>query len=282
VDGAAIKDYPDFFRHEKSKAPGSVVELTIFRFGQEMRRKVTFSGVPEFFVSDADIPPSQDYRKRTSPVEVVLDVADGLSIDVLAVSPDGTRLAYGESFGHYIILFDIAADKRLRRIRIDKGAKALQFSADGASLLLADGNKLKKIDIESGRATSSFSVITPSDRPLLLSSAAFSHDGSHVAFSDYGSSIGVVDVATGKVFAVLHHSADLIPSANISCLAFSRDGTWLLAGADDGTVKITQAQPVGQIPTNAKQNDGSVEMAAFEHQGLPGKHQRPMPPRITE
>jgi hypothetical protein len=42
-------------------------------------------------------------------------------------------------------------------------------------------------------------------------------------------------------------------------------------------LKITQAQSVGQIPTNAKQNDGSVEMAAFEHQGLLGKQQRPMP-----
>ena len=38
--------------------------------------------------------------------------------------------------------------------------------------------------------------------------------------------------------------------------------------------EITQAQSAGQIPTNAKQNDGSVEMAAFEHhqsgsKGLP-------------
>lgn len=46
--------------------------------------------------------------------------------------------------------FDIAADKRLRKIKIDEGAKALQFSSDGASLLLVYGNKIKKIDIETG------------------------------------------------------------------------------------------------------------------------------------
>ena len=41
--------------------------------------------------------------------------------------------------------------------------------------------------------------------------------------------------------------------------------------------EITQAQSVRQIPTNAKQNDGLVEMAAFKHQDLPGKQQGPMP-----
>lgn len=30
-------------------------------------------------------------------------------------------------------------------------------------------------------------------------------------------------------------------------------------------LQIAQAQPIGQVPANAKQDDGSIEMATFEH-----------------
>lgn len=40
-------------------------------------------------------------------------------------------------------------------------------------------------------------------------------------------------------------------------------------------LQIAKAQAIGQIPTNAKQNDGLVEMAALEHLNSPAKHQRP-------
>ena len=42
-------------------------------------------------------------------------------------------------------------------------------------------------------------------------------------------------------------------------------------------LQIAKAQAVGQIPANAKQNDGLVEMAALEHLNSPAKHQRPCP-----
>lgn len=37
--------------------------------------------------------------------------------------------------------------------------------------------------------------------------------------------------------------------------------------------KIAQAQPIGKVPANAKQNDGSIEMAPLEHL---------KPPKISE
>lgn len=100
--------------------------------------------------------------------------------------------------------------------------------------------KSRKLTSKPALFTSNLSVIDTSAKPLLVSSATFSHDRSHVTISDYGNSIGVVDVATGKVFIILHHSAELVSDGYITCLAFSRDGTWLLVGATDGTVKLWQ------------------------------------------
>jgi len=44
------------------------------------------------------------------------------------------------------------------------------------------------------------------------------------------------------------------------------------AALEDHLFQVSQAKPVGQIPTHAQENDGLVKMSAFEHCDLPPTH----------
>jgi WD40 repeat protein len=163
-------------------------------------------------------------------------------VNAVACSPDGKLLAVGD--GNAIRLWDLGTKKQIGKFRRHNGGvNALAFSSDGK--LLASGGDDQSIrvwEVESGTEQRRFGH--PFTRPatqhfladynLTNAMVAFSPDSRELISSVRSDrSIRRWDVATGKELARYEGHQD-----GSTCVALSRDGKTLVAGAEDSCLRV--------------------------------------------
>ena len=122
--------------------------------------------------------------------------------------------------------------KEIRSIDIgDRRVIALDLSQDGKTIALGDwAGTVTVWSTETGRLQ--FTHQLPKYPGVLVHSP----DGRHLATAPQGDAVQILDVATGKVLAVLGS-----PVGGTMAVAFSRDGKWVATGDGDTLVRIHDA-----------------------------------------
>lgn len=148
----------------------------------------------------------------------------------LAISHDGRWIAMGRNNRDTrITVWDTTSGKVARRINSD--ASHLTFTPDGTRLLAVGTRRWSLMEM------GTWKVVWDRPRaPLvdMIGSAAFSADGSMLAYTHSVSEIEIVEPATGKHIASVSGSIPI----QISGLRFSADGRTLAAPAGQGRIHI--------------------------------------------
>lgn len=183
------------------------------------------------------------------------------TVSCIAVSPDGKLLASG-SGDQTLQIWDVQAGRKLRSL---EGAGSplshLTFHPSGDSLFLADeAGTIRKWTIAS-RALHEFGKVTSRHKLLCL---AISADGEWVA-----SCAGKEATRLRRVDPALPSQAysEFTDSVGANCLAFSKDGTWLIVGTHGGTFSahLRGGEPLNQASSPLFKN--ATECLATSSQG---------------
>lgn len=238
----------------------------------------------------------------------VYDVATGkarlkipeLAGSTLALSPDNKRLAFPDSSGEKIRLFDLQSGKELPAIQGVTDATGMVFTEDSRILVLPGSGNRQLWDVsDPGRPKLAHrdttggdpyrSLLSPDSKTLVSLPAiwdmnqrreraklpstgravAFSPDSKRLAYwgTNNVSEVVVSDVATGATLTVLNtgkieESFDRVPT----CAAFSSDGQQVAIGSEDGMVVLRTIS--GSTPTrgspSATESSAPSEVATLK------------------
>jgi WD40 repeat protein len=176
------------------------------------------------------------------------------TVQTLAVSPDGTRLAAGGGYYSpkvdegWLTVWDAATGKRLWTTDPESEATVMSvtFSHDGRSLLAGYG-RYGSLDTGHARLWDAASGTARGEKFAAVkggvNSVSFHRDGRRVALAGFGR-VEIWDVVTGKM------QLDLAGHTKwVFCAAFSPDGTRLATGGFDQTVKLWDATTGAEVRT---------------------------------
>ncbi len=154
----------------------------------------------------------------------------------IAYSPDGKKLASGDSDEQTISIWDVATGKIA--VSLDNHpngyGSSLMFSPDGKTVMTANEDGTIRIwNVKTGK------ILTKIDGGIVGSNVAYSPDSKMLAASDY-EAIKFWDVTTGKQIGEFN-GHDTVDS-----LAFSPDGKMLASGHRDYTIRLWDVVPVQQ------------------------------------
>jgi WD40 repeat protein/tRNA A-37 threonylcarbamoyl transferase component Bud32 len=162
------------------------------------------------------------------------------SVDSVAFSPDGTKLAMG-SFDRIVQLWDVATGKPLCEPLPHRGlVYSVAFSPDGTKLATSDSSgAARRWDVATGKMLGQ-----PLDHGGSVWTVAFNNDGTKLATGSSDNRARLWEVATGKPLGEpLEHQGD------VCSVAFSPDGTKLATGSADYTARLwdlATGKPVGE------------------------------------
>ena len=154
----------------------------------------------------------------------------------LTFSSDGKFLAGSSAHGH-VILWDLAAGKRIRRFDADEPVSALAFVPGTHKLMSATHAWVYFWELASEEESAKLPL-----GEVHSCAAVFSPDGATLATSGKDNSIILWSVAAKQPRAQLTGH----PST-VSALAFSPDGKKLVAGAVEGTVHVWDLASLREI-----------------------------------
>jgi WD40 repeat protein/uncharacterized caspase-like protein len=153
-------------------------------------------------------------------------------ISSIAVSPDGTRMAFGSGFEKTVMLWDTVTGKLLRKMShasSSVGVNSIAFSPDGARILSgASFDDMRLWEAGSGRLVRSF----PTGSVQTLS-VAFSPDGLQAFSGEYNGSIKQWDIAGGRLLRTYLGHSD-----QVWHLTVSHDGAYMLSSGVDNQVRL--------------------------------------------
>jgi WD40 repeat protein len=144
----------------------------------------------------------------------------GSELFAVAFSPDGTRLATGDS--NYLCMWNLQTGATVWKARLEgshSGVDAVAFSPDGTRLATGSRNKTAQI----------WNVTTRQqqlevDHGKVVEAVAFSPDGARLATGGGGRTARIWDAATGR------QQLQLTRPGRVTSVAFSPDGTRLATG----------------------------------------------------
>jgi tRNA A-37 threonylcarbamoyl transferase component Bud32 len=163
----------------------------------------------------------------------LLTVPTAVSPASMAVSPDGTQLAYGLFNGTVKVVDTHSGQVKVELICATRPISAIAFNSSGDRLATTSGIGCGIWDLARGKEISwqighAYSIL----------SMAFSPDDKRLATASWDRTVRIWDSATGDETLTLRgHSGPVIS------VAFSHDGQRLASGSRDGTVGIWDATP---------------------------------------
>jgi WD40 repeat protein len=152
-------------------------------------------------------------------------------VTALAFSPDSSRLATG-SADKTLRIWNASTGQPLASGKLAAVITSLAFTADGARLLSGSADHALSV-------WSSVSIEHKSDLPMRLNitSSAYSPDAKRIAAGIEGTGdIQVWDAGAGRLLTTLKGHA-----APVDALAFSPDGSRIVSGSRDKTIRVWDA-----------------------------------------
>ncbi|PWU22024.1 MAG: hypothetical protein C5B50_00255 [Verrucomicrobia bacterium] len=195
--------------------------------------------------------------------ELRLHLAQGKSVNAIALSPDGSHAATGSDDGS-IRLSDLNNNRAIvRKLIMPSDVRRVAFSPDGARVVaVTAAGQARLWNAASGEALSpllvadDFSEQSVADVRYLRPAASFSADGKFVLLA-WGSKFAQLrDSSTGSLLRQFSHS-DVVYHA-----AFSSDGRYVVTSSKDGTARVW-ATASGTSAGPRLEHAGSVEWAQF-------------------
>lgn len=201
---------------------------------------------------------SQDNTVRVwNTGRVVADLECDGDVEI-ALSQDGKLMALASTIK--LELFDIPTFRSVFEFRmptqnnVDNGIENISFTSDTTHVIILDKKgKITVINIQNGSAK----IIHQLDVPIWV--GALSPTTNHVAY------VGFDDSTSVKLLNTDDGNQDTLPgqsqSGVISSLAFSNDGSRLIAGSQQGWItvwEVNSREPVMHIPENPSPYQGVV------------------------
>jgi WD40 repeat protein len=150
-------------------------------------------------------------------------------VDVVAISPDGSRVATGSSGMRSVLVWNAATGAILATVPASPPFR-INFSGDGRWLLI-HGDTIELRDARTWSAAPPLPF--PKDRPT-RGAAAFSHDGRLLAVIVDQYEVQLFDLASWQAIGLLRPPFAL----RLTALAFSPDGANLVTGGARGGLRL--------------------------------------------
>ena len=174
------------------------------------------------------------------------------TINEIAYSPDGNRLAVAGSIG--IWLYDTTTYQEIALLTGHRETvRSVSFSPDSTTLASGSYQEVRLWDVATGSLINTLEGHTDE-----VNSVAYSPDGTTLAAGG-GNTVGLWDVSTGNLINTLTGHRDEVHS-----IVFSPDGTTLASGSEDGTVRLWDMAG-GSSSRNVR--GGGVYSVAFSPDG---------------
>lgn len=265
-------------------ADDRTIKLRDAQTGKEIR---TFTADQGFFASFAFSPDGkllatgnayQDFQLQTRVELTVWDVKSGLAVKTfdeygedshpgitdIAFSRDGKFLAsiVGEAQPNYqeirkrgrrLVVRETESGKQLRIFTAEKDFRAVNFSADGKTLIVADDKAVKFIDLATGKQTKKLEGHTDS-----ILAVALSPDGKTIATASKDDTAKLWNTAEegAAKFTLAGHTKD------VRDIVFSPDGKTVLTAGDDGAIRFWNASD-GSAAGAITSSEKSIYAVAF-------------------
>ena len=169
---------------------------------------------------------AQGYTQSGLPEGATARLGKG-SINEIAYSPDGTRLAVASAIG--IWLYDAQSGQELNLlIGHTDSVNSVSFSPDGQTLASGGALGIALWDVPTGSEKQRLTEHTG-----WVNSVSFSPDGQTLASGSSDETVRLWDVPTGSEKQILTEHTD-----SVNSVSFSPDGQTLASGSYDETVRL--------------------------------------------
>lgn len=185
-----------------------------------------------------------------------IPTAEAGEILSLAAAPDGLHVAVG-LVGRRLKVIDVVSGA-VRREWNDAGSAAVQYFADGRSLLSSDlvDGRISVWNVADGKLRKSV------DAPgVVLRTIAVDRAGRRLAHADADQTLRVVEIESGQTIAEYRGHAD-----RIGALAFVDAGAAIVSASDDHTVKLWDV-PGRRLFEVVEADESKTLTAAIDHAG---------------
>lgn len=160
----------------------------------------------------------------------------------IAYSPDGTRMAFGETDGPLRVWDTAMSPGTLHAVTHEEytvWSPCVAFSPDGAFFAFAAPDGAVRICDSASSAV----AVSLSDDGAQVHAVGFSPDGAHIVLGSQDHALRIYNIATQQLEHILRGHSDMVLS-----VAYSPSGKQIASGSSNGTVRIWDAEigrPIG-------------------------------------